>query len=210
MELMVQQALLWAAWPAWIRPLWVVALGMAAVLAAGALLAGLLRLAAPRMAAVVEVTAKEGLLQPLFWVLLAIGAFFLILSPFISYNTLGEDIKMLKDGGLTSIMLLAVIVNLCVRTVGVLLINALLVVPAATAANLARNLRQVFWLTLLFCLIACICGQVIAWEVGTRTYDPVTRGRVSLGIPGTIIFVSVGFFVVSAVLGSLWRDRRPG
>jgi zinc transport system permease protein len=108
------------------------------------------------------------------------------------------------------IMLLAVIVNLCVRTVGVLLINALLVVPAATAANLARNLRQVFWLTLLFCLIACICGQVIAWEVGTRTYDPVTRGRVSLGIPGTIIFVSVGFFVVSAVLGSLWRDRRPG
>lgn len=110
MELMVQQALLLAAWPAWIRPLWVVGLGMLAVLVAGALLAGLLRLTAPRMAAVVEVTAKEGLLQPLFWVLLAIGAFFLILSPFISYNTLGEDIKMLKDGGLTLIMLLAVIV----------------------------------------------------------------------------------------------------
>src|SRR5262249_33606136 len=40
------------------------------------------------------------------------------------------------------IVLLALIVNLSVTTVGALLINALLVVPAATANNLARNMRQ--------------------------------------------------------------------
>src|SRR5207248_6381394 len=46
------------------------------------------------------------------------------------------------------IVLLAVIVNLSLKTVGALLINALLVVPAATAGNLSRNLRQMFWLSL--------------------------------------------------------------
>ena len=40
------------------------------------------------------------------------------------------------------VILLALIVNLCLRSVGVLLINALLIVPAATAANVSRNLRQ--------------------------------------------------------------------
>ena len=47
------------------------------------------------------------------------------------------------------VILLALIVNLCLRYVGVLLINALLIVPAATAFNLGRNLREVFWLTVL-------------------------------------------------------------
>src|SRR5262249_9502512 len=39
------------------------------------------------------------------------------------------------------IVLLALIVNLCLKVVGAMLINALLIVPAATAANLSRNMR---------------------------------------------------------------------
>src|SRR5262245_20102446 len=44
------------------------------------------------------------------------------------------------------IILLALVVNLSIKAVGALLINALLVVPAAAAANVSRNLRQMFWL----------------------------------------------------------------
>ena len=99
------------------------------------------------------------------------------------------------------IMLLALVVNLCVRTVGVLLINALLVVPAATAFNLARNLRQVFWLTIVLCLFACLAGQGIAWEAEARFGARV-------GIPGAVILVSVGLFVVSALVGP-WLRRAP-
>src|SRR5206468_1542411 len=51
------------------------------------------------------------------------------------------------------IVLLALIVNLCLKIVGALLINALLVVPAATAANLCRNMRQLFWTTIGLCLL---------------------------------------------------------
>ncbi len=99
------------------------------------------------------------------------------------------------------IMLLALIVNLCVRTVGVLLINALLVVPAATAANLGQNLRQVFWWTLLLCLTASVGGSLLAWEVEIR-------GGPELGIPGTVILLSVAMFIVSAVIGPYLRERR--
>ena len=101
------------------------------------------------------------------------------------------------------ILLLAVVVTLCVRTVGVLLINALLVVPAATAANLSRNLRQMFWLSVCFCLASSLLGQFIVWE----TY--VHRKDISLGTPGVVILVSVALFVGSALVGP-WLQRRAG
>jgi len=99
------------------------------------------------------------------------------------------------------VMLLALVVNLCVRTVGVLLINALLVVPAATAANMGRNLRQVFWLTVALCLTATLGGLLIATEVEAGLGPPV-------GIPGAVILFSVGLFLLSASLGP-WLRERP-
>ena len=101
------------------------------------------------------------------------------------------------------ILLLAVVVTLCVRTVGVLLINALLVVPAATAANLSRNLRQMFWLSVGICFASCMVGQVVVWEIESRS------ATTHLGIPGVVILVSVALFVVSAIVGP-WLQRRAG
>jgi zinc transport system permease protein len=98
------------------------------------------------------------------------------------------------------IVLLAVVVNLCVRIVGVLLINALLVVPAATAVNLGRNLREVFWWSVGLCLFACVGGHVLCWEIETRQ-------NVKLGIPGAIVLVSVGLFAVSVLLAPWWKRR---
>jgi zinc transport system permease protein len=98
------------------------------------------------------------------------------------------------------VMLLAAIVNLCVRAVGVLLINALLVVPAATAINLSRNMRRFFWLTLGLCLGCSLAGQWLSWEMEARRDIP-------LGIPGTIVLISVALFLVSMLLRPWWRGR---
>ena len=57
------------------------------------------------------------------------------------------------------ILLLAIIVNVCLVTVGALLINAMLIVPAATANNLSRNMRQMFWWTIGLSLFAALGGQ---------------------------------------------------
>jgi ABC-type transport system involved in multi-copper enzyme maturation permease subunit len=93
----------------WIKPLWMIAAGAAG---AAVLLAGiywLLQLAVPKVAAIAGTTAKEALSQPLFYLLLAIGAFSLtFLFPYLPYFTFGEDIKMVKEMGLTVVMLLSV------------------------------------------------------------------------------------------------------
>src|SRR5256885_11996549 len=78
------------------------------------------------------------------------------------------------------IMLLALVVNLCVRTVGVLLINALLIVPAATAANLSRNLRQVFWLTMGLCLCCSLAGQDPKSTRPDSSHPVISEAAVSL------------------------------
>jgi zinc transport system permease protein len=124
---------------------------------------------------------------------------YLLLSGFNSSLALSRRVPSRLSNYLF-IALLALIVNLSVRTVGVLLINALLVVPAATAANVSRNLRQVFWLTMAVSVFASFAGQLISWEIETRT-------RAKLGIPGTVILVLVVLFTSSVIIRMLARAR---
>jgi ABC-type transport system involved in multi-copper enzyme maturation permease subunit len=63
----------------------------------------------PKMSAIALSTCKSEMLQPLFIIVLGLGAFLLFIFLFIPYNTFGEDIKMLKDSGFTTIMVLAII-----------------------------------------------------------------------------------------------------
>jgi len=96
----------------WLSPLWLVGVGLLIVVPSLLLIGLIVRLVAPKVAAIGRTTAKEALSQPLFYVLLTIGVFCLILFPFVPYNTLGEDIKMVKDEGLTLIMVLSIILAL--------------------------------------------------------------------------------------------------
>jgi hypothetical protein len=67
------------------------------------------RIFMPKIAAVSLATAKSEMAQPLFLICMVFGFFFLTLFVVLPYNTFGEDIKMLKDSGLTLIMVLAII-----------------------------------------------------------------------------------------------------
>jgi ABC-type transport system involved in multi-copper enzyme maturation permease subunit len=97
---------------AWLKPLWLVAVGAAIGVVALMALGTILRWSVPKVAAIGWTTSKEALSQPLFYVLLAIGVFGLLIFPFVPYNTLGEDIKMVKDEGLTLIMVLSIVLAL--------------------------------------------------------------------------------------------------
>lgn len=94
------------------------------------------------------------------------------------------------------VILLALIVNLCLRYVGVLLINALLIVPAATAFNLGRNLREVFWITVLLSVFVCLAGLGASWELQVRS-------GIKFGVSGTIVMLGVGLFFCSMIVGKL-------
>ena len=58
------------------------------------------------------VTAKEAIRQPFFVVLIGVGCLLMLVYPFIPYFTFGEDIKMVKDTGLATILLLGLILAL--------------------------------------------------------------------------------------------------
>jgi zinc transport system permease protein len=104
------------------------------------------------------------------------------------------------------IVILALVVNLSLKAVGALLINALLVVPAAAAANLARNMRQMFWLTLLFCVGSGLIGFSLrnAFAVRVGGGDPVYFGP-----SGVIVVTSVVLFFASMIAAAVWNRFAP-
>ncbi|MDD5154531.1 MAG: metal ABC transporter permease [Desulfovibrionales bacterium] len=66
-------------------------------------------------------------------------------------------------------IILAVVVTVGIRTIGMLLITALLIVPPASARNVSRNVRQMFWYSLVFAWVSGIAGLVISFYTDMAT-----------------------------------------
>ena len=64
---------------------------------------------------------------------------------------------------------IAVIVTLAISWVGLLILNSLLVLPAASARNVSRNLRQYHLFSILFALFAGLSGLVISYYWGSSS-----------------------------------------
>ena len=64
---------------------------------------------------------------------------------------------------------IAVVVTLAINWVGLLMLNSLLVLPAASARNVSKNLRQYHGFSVLFALIASLLGLVISYHLGAST-----------------------------------------
>ena len=80
---------------------------------------GLFRLVPRRVAAVASATTKEAIGQPIFSVAIIVGIVMLTAFIVIPYNTFGEDVKMLKDSGLTLIKVLALLVVVWTASISV-------------------------------------------------------------------------------------------
>jgi len=88
-------------------------------------------------------------------------------------------------------VLVAVVVSLCIPWVGILVINSLLILPAATARNLARGTPQYYALAVAFSLVAGVAGLVCSFYWDTAT-------------GATVVLFSAAFFTLSL----LARVRR--
>ncbi len=99
------------------------------------------------------------------------------------------------------VILLAVVVNLSVYAVGVLLINALLVVPAAAAANVSRNLRRMFWFT----LVGCVGCASVGYAFSASTVIALGPVELSPGPSGAVVLTCVGWFFVSLGIRAVRR-----
>lgn len=61
---------------------------------------------------------------------------------------------------------IAVVVTLSISSMGLLILNSLLVLPAAASRNISRNLRQYTRLSILFALAAGLGGLILSYYLG--------------------------------------------
>ncbi|HET6531133.1 MAG TPA: metal ABC transporter permease [Actinoplanes sp.] len=89
----------------------------------------------------------------------------------------------------------AVTVTIAMRTVGLLLISALMVVPVAAAQQITRGFRATMAAAMTIGVVAAAAGVLVSAEVDTA--------------PGaTIVLLALGVFVALAAGGAVWRRRR--
>lgn len=93
------------------------------------------------------------------WVVCFNGFYAAALSPSLARSK-GLHVNALDN---VFVVVLAMTVMLAIRSVGLLLINALLVLPAASARNVARGLRSYLTLSLIFSVFSGALGLVLSW-----------------------------------------------
>lgn len=92
-------------------------------------------------------------------------------------------------------VLAAVTITVAMRTVGLLLVSALMVVPVAAAQQLTRSFRATHVAAMAVGLVAALGGLVTSYQIDTQ--------------PGpTIVILALAAFGVAAMIGSMVRRRR--
>jgi len=86
----------------------------------------------------------------------------------------------------------ALVVTAAIRTVGILLVTALLVIPAASARNVARGAASALWVSVGIALVSGVAGIVASWYLDTAT-------------GATVVLAAAGCFALTALL----RVARP-
>lgn len=83
-------------------------------------------------------------------------------------------------------VLIAIIVMISIRFIGILLINSLLILPAASSRNVAKNMRTYHLFAVIFSLFSGITGLIISY------YWNIPTGPMIVLISGLIYFVTFG------------------
>ncbi len=83
--------------------------------------------------------------------------------------------------------IVAVIVTISIQWVGLLIINSLLVLPAAAARNITRNVRRYTLASILIAIFSGVGGLIVSYYFNTAT------GATIVLISGIVFFVSLAF-----------------
>jgi len=90
---------------------------------------------------------------------------------------------------------IVLVVTMNIGWVGILIINSLLILPAAASRNLAGNTRQYVLLAVAIAIVSGVSGLLISY------YSDTAAGA-------TIVLVAMAVFFVTLAAGALVRSRR--
>ena len=107
----------------------------------------------------------------LFLVLLVVAVFWILCANRLTLTAIHPQLASSRGipVGLSQtlfIAAIAVVVTLSISSVGLLILNSLLVLPAASSRNISRNLKQYHGFSVLFALIAGIGGLTVSYYLG--------------------------------------------
>lgn len=130
-------------------------------------------------------------------ILLAFVLVLAIMIWFLSFNklmlsSLNKDMAQSKQINVKFyknlfMILIAMIVTISLKWVGMLIINSLLVLPAASARNLVKNMKSYHIVSVLFSVFSGISGLILSYYMGT------SAGATIVLISSIIFFVT--FFI---------------
>lgn len=87
------------------------------------------------------------------------------------------------------VIVVAIVVMLSIKWVGILLINSLLILPAASARNLAKNSRQYLAISVAISLVSAVSGLLVSF------YADTSAGA-------TIVTILTVVFFITYIIGS--------
>ena len=127
----------------------------------------------------------------LFLAFIAVIAFWYF--TFNKLNVLSINEALAKSKGINTklidnvfVVLIAIIVMISIRWIGILLINSLLILPAASSRNIAKSMRSYHLFSVMFSLFSGIAGLIISY------YWNIPTGPIIVLISGAIYFITFG------------------
>lgn len=119
-------------------------------------------------------SVSPGEIGMLALVLLAVILFWILFSNKLVLSVLHPQLASSRSMPVNTIqagfsVLIAVVVTLCISSVGLLILNSLLVLPGAAARNVAKNMKQYHIYSVLFALVAGVGGLVVSYCLGSST-----------------------------------------
>lgn len=111
---------------------------------------------------------------------------------FNQLNMISINSTMAKSKGISVkkidnifVVLIAIMVMISIRWIGILLINSLLILPAASSRNIARDMRSYHLFAVIFSLFSGIAGLIISY------YFNIGAGPMIVLISGVIYFITL-------------------
>ena len=118
----------------------------------------------------ISVTPEE--IGMLAFVLVCVAAFWVLFANRLSLTAVHPQLASSRGipVGMSQTLFtvaIAVVVTLSISSVGLLILNSLLVLPAASARNVSRNLKEYHLLSVLLALAAGIGGLTVSYYLGS-------------------------------------------
>ena len=95
----------------------------------------------------------------------------------------GINIKLIDN---IFVILIAIIVMISIRWIGILLINSLLILPEASSRNIAKNMRTYHLYSVIFSIFSGMLGLILSY------YYNIPTGPMIVMISGIIYFATFG------------------